>query len=137
MKKFALQEIKPKQTVLKQAQDWRTSVERQYEKIVKEMKQISENSKQSVGMNYYIMLNYKKQTDQHFLRWRSYGNRHIHLTWEQIEPLVLRMGDNYRNYYLDANKQINFINAKEVAARCAIRLAKEQIRQNSDQASGN
>lgn len=107
----------------KGAQNWHASSLRQYQKVLKEMRQFSEDSKLSGGRNYYVMLNHRPDTGQYFLRWRSYGEKHIHLSWEQIKPAVDSMSDYLRSYYYEANLYIDLLNAQERAARTALNMA--------------
>lgn len=107
----------------KGARDWHASSLRQYEKILKEMRQVSENSKFSGGRNYYAMLHHRPDTGQYFLRWRSFGEKHIHLSWEQIKPAVDSMSNYLQDYYCDLNDYMELLNAQERAARSAINMA--------------
>lgn len=112
----------------KAATDWLASAERQYDKIVKEMRQISADSKLSGGKNYYLMLHCRSNNGQHFLRWRSYGSQHKHLTWDQMESALNKMSEVLRSYYLEANAHIELLNAQELAARSALKLARKLVK---------
>lgn len=110
----------------KGAEQWLATAIRQYERIVREMRQLSEDSKVSGGRNYFVYLHYNKATGRYFLQWRSYGKGY-HLTWDRIVGAVNRLGEVHKQYYYDTNEMIDLLNAQESAARNVVKRAEYLI----------
>ena len=73
-----------------------------------------------------MYLHHRKQTDQQFLMWRSYGaeiKQHVHLTWDKVEPHLGSVTVERAQWYREANDWMRLLNAKEKAVRNAIKLA--------------
>ena len=107
--------------------EWLARLSREYLKIVSEMEILSEQSRRASGNNWYVYLHHRKSTDQRFLMWRSFGVKHVHLTWDRIQPVLSRMGESERQWYVEMNDLIKLLNAKEVVTRKALRMAQELV----------
>jgi hypothetical protein len=59
--------------------------------------------------------------------WRSFGLKHVHLTWTSILPLLRRMGSEQVEWFEDMNEAMRLLNAQEKATRKAMRIARELV----------
>ncbi|MBN8762405.1 MAG: hypothetical protein J0I63_03570 [Thiobacillus sp.] len=57
--------------------------------------------------------------------WRSFGVKHVHLTWGSIQPALGRMTRSQQDWFEEVNAAVRLLNAKEVVTRKAIRMAQE------------
>lgn len=114
----------------KGAIEWLERSEREYKKIVAEMEALADESKSLPGKHWYVFLHYRKAIGQRFLMWRAYGGSGSHLTWEAIEPVVLLMKQEPREWYEAFDERIRLLNAKESAARGAVRVARSLLMGN-------
>lgn len=106
---------------------WLARLNRDYQKIVSEMESLSDQSRSVAGSAWYVYLHHRRATNQRFLMWRSFGVKHVHLTWNKIQPLLGRMSKTQRDGVEEVNEAVRLLNAKEVATRKAIRMAMELI----------
>lgn len=110
----------------KGAEAWLSKVTREHEKIVNEMRVLSFESRQLNGSNWYLYLHHRKLTGRWFLMWRSVGvndKKHVHLTWDKVEPHLRGMTEERAAWYREANELINLLNAQEKVTRGAMRMA--------------
>jgi hypothetical protein len=107
--------------------EWLARLNREYVKIVSEMEILSEQSRRAPGNNWYVYLHHRRPTDQRFLMWRSFGVKHVHLTWDRIQPMLSRMEEPERQRYAEMNDLVKLLNAKEVVTRKALRMARELV----------
>ena len=111
--------------------EWLARSEREYRKVVLEMESLSKMSRKQSSSAWYVYLHHRKVTGQQFLMWRSFGVKHIHLTWDRIEPAVRRMKQDQCGWYEEMNDQVRLLNAKEVATRKAMKLAQELMEEKA------
>jgi len=104
--------------------EWLEKVEREYERIVYDMEELAEQSRRGAGSPWYVYMHFRRETAQHFLMWRSFGVKHVHLRWESMQSLLERMTESQRTGYESMNEALRLLNAKEKAARTALNLAK-------------
>jgi hypothetical protein len=111
----------------KGADEWLAQLTRDYAKVVAEMKRLSDLSRSVAGHPWYVYLHHREATGQYFLMWRSFGLKHVHLTWTSILPLLRRMGSEQVEWFEDMNEAMRFLNAQEKATRKAMRIARELV----------
>lgn len=104
--------------------EWLEKAEREYERIVRDMEELVERSRHVAGSPWYAYMHFRSGTKQRFLMWRSYGVKHVHLRWANMQGLLERMTESQRSGYESMNDEMRLLNAKEKAARYALNLAK-------------
>lgn len=112
----------------KGADEWLDRLDRDYQKVVSAMAELSSHSKNAAGNAWYVYLHHRKSTGQRFLMWRSFGVKHVHLSWDSLQPMLARMTQAQREWYEEVNESVRLLNAQEAATRKAIRLARELVR---------
>jgi hypothetical protein len=112
--------------------EWLSRLHRDYAKLVSEMELLSTQSRDVAGNAWYVYLHHRKSTDQYFLMWRSFGVKHVHLRWENLQSMLQRMTAVERFWYEQINEAILLLNAKEKAARTALKLAKGLLEGEAD-----
>ena len=55
----------------KGADEWLARLQRDYRKIVFEMRELSEHSKSAAGNAWYVYLHHRRSTGQRFLMWKQ------------------------------------------------------------------
>lgn len=109
----------------KGAEEWLAREERHYQKVLSEMEALSNESRNAPGHAWYLFLHHRKDSDQHYLMWRSFGQVHVHLPWSKIEPHLGAMSASQREWLVKANELAMLLNARERAVRHAMKLARE------------
>lgn len=107
----------------KGAVEWQSKNQKALERVLYDMEILAEASRRVSGSPWYLYLHYRRATGQHFLMWRGYGRKHVHLRWEQMQGVLQRMTREQYAWYADANEKARLLNAKEKAARTALNLA--------------
>lgn len=105
------------------AAEWYRKQRREYARIVQEMELASEQSRRVVGSNWYLYLHHRASTGQRWLQWRSFGQKHVHLTWDRIRDGVVLLPQVQRDWFINANERMEVLNAREGVARRALTLA--------------
>lgn len=89
-----------------------------------EMRQLAATTNGVPGKTFYLCVHRRNATDQCSLRWRATGASAAHLTWAEMEPLFAQYPYEAAQWYREANATALELNAREIAARAALRDAK-------------
>lgn len=105
------------------ASEWLGKQRREYSRVVQDMELMAEQSRRVTGASWYLYLHHRKSTGQKWLQWRSFGLKHVHMTWDRIQPTVETLPKIQRDWFINANERMEVLNAREVVARKAIAMA--------------
>lgn len=115
----------------KGAVDWVSRLRRDYEVVIEEMKQLSDNSKKLSSLPWYLFRHQRKDLNtqycngQFYLVWRSYGAKSYTLTWDKVQPFLKNITVEQQAWVLEAQEQVLLLNARELTLRFCINRAEK------------
>lgn len=81
------------------------------------LRELSEASKQVAGAQIYLMLHRRARTGYEFLRWREYGARKRHLSWEHGAEIYGGYPEPLRAWYAELAAEAQQANEQHVLLR--------------------
>ncbi len=115
----------------KGAVEWLSRLRRDYELVIDEMKQLSDDSKKLSSLPWYLFRHQRKDLNtqycngQFYLVWRSYGSKSYTLKWEKVQPYLKNISVEQREWVLEAQEQLLLLNAREMTLRFCINRAEK------------
>ena len=115
----------------KGAVEWLSRLRREYESVIVEMQQLSNDSKKLSSLPWYLFRHQRKDLNtqycngQFYLVWRSYGSKSYTLKWEKVEPFLQNIPMDQRAWVLEAQEHVLLLNAREMTLRFCINRAEK------------
>lgn len=105
--------------------DWLSRLQRDYDSVINEMRQLSKASRQFSSLPWHVFGYQRTDSDQFCLIWRSYGAKQFSLTWDKVMPYLGNVPSEQRVWVLEAQAQMLFLSAQEQSLRFSIKNAKK------------
>jgi hypothetical protein len=97
------------------------------DRLHEEMRKAVETSTNYPALVMYLCIHTRSSTGQQTLRWRAKGGKSKHLSWDEVEEVISKMGYADRLWYQNMTNRALLLNETEKHLRPRLRKARAAV----------